>query len=161
MSNDLYDRAKPVRDAALAEVLRCLDLDGRIDGTPVNPAIVEGHKLGTHLQALVVAYCAEHFKTFQSGFTIDPILDIFAVAVAQVASHIAATTRPTVGGHPVTPTQSGQVFLRKVSHLFFEQLLAAEYGLQDFNIPLQRKADGSIEVEAFDLDAMLSKGRGK
>jgi hypothetical protein len=148
MTQDLYDIAKPVRDAALAEVMRCLAVDEKVDARPCDPAVIEGHKLGTHLQALVVAFCGERYKTFAFGLTFDPIIDIFAVAVAvaQVASHMAATARPTVGGRPVSPTQSGQVFLQKVATLFFQQLAAAEHGLQDFNIPLQRKDDGSIAV---------------
>lgn len=161
MTRDLYDLAKPVRDAAIAEVERCLAIDAQIDGEPVNPAIVEGHALGTHMQALAVAYCSERYKTFKTGFVYDPISDIFALAIAQVAAHIASTVRPTVGGRPVSPTESGQQFLQQVAELFFEQLVNAEHGLQDFNIPLQRKDDGSIEVEAFDLGAMLSKRREK
>ncbi|WP_445222219.1 hypothetical protein ACKWRH_21425 [Bradyrhizobium sp. Pa8] len=158
--SDLYDTAKPVRDAAMAEVLRCLGADAQVDGVPVDPAIIEGHKLGTHMQALCVAYCADRFKTFTRGLTHDPILDIFAVAVAQVAAHIASTARPIMGGHPVSPTISGQVFLQRVADLFFQQLVHADHGLQDFNVSFARKDDGSIEVETFDLAHMLNKGRG-
>jgi hypothetical protein len=161
MSNDLYSIAKPIRDAAMVEVLRCLAVDANAAAEPVDIAIIEGHKLGTHLQALIVAFCAERYRTFQSGFiTDDPIIDILAVAVAQVAAHMAGTVRPTMGGRPISPTASGQQFLQKVTELYFQQLVHQEHGLQDFNVSFQRKEDGSIEVEAFDLDAML-KGGGK
>lgn len=157
MTRDLFDVAKPMRDAALAEIMRCLAADQQVEGAPINPAIVEGHKLGTHLQALCVAFCAEHFKTFKAGFTTDPILDIFAIAIAQAAAHVAATTRPTMGGRPVSPTASGQIFLRKVSELYFQQLVHTEHGLEDFNISFARNDDGSIEVEAFDFNALMKK----
>lgn len=158
MTSDLYDTARPVRDAALAEIMRCLEMDAQTDAAPVNPAVVDGHRLGTHLQALCVAFCAERYQGFKVGFTTnDPLIDIYAVALAQVAAHMAGTARPTAGGRPLTPTQSGQLFLQKVAELFFQQLTHQEHGLLDFNIPFQRKDDGSIEVEAFDLDAMLKK----
>ncbi|EJN14714.1 hypothetical protein PMI42_01687 [Bradyrhizobium sp. YR681] len=161
MPNDLYDTAKPVRDAAMAEVMRCLAVDAQVDAAPVDPSIIEGHRIGTHMQALCVAYCADRFKTFRRGLTAEPITDIFAVAIAQVAAHIAATMRPTtMGGHPVSPTVSGQVFLQKVAQLYFQQLTLAEHGLQDFDISFARKDDGSVEVETFDLASMLNKGKG-
>ncbi|MCS3725469.1 hypothetical protein [Bradyrhizobium betae] len=162
MTRDLYDIAKPVRDAALAEIMRCFEADTKADGVPVSPAILEGHKLGTHMQALCVAHCAERYKSFTSGFVIDdPIVDIYAVALAQVGAHMAATARPTTGGRPVSPTVSGQAFIKKVAQLFFQQLVHMEHGLLDFNIPFQRSDDGSIAVETFDLAAMLNKGRGE
>lgn len=161
MTHDLYDLSKPVRDAALTEIMRCFAADAKADAKPANPAVIDGHRLGTHMQALCVAYCAERYETFKSGLVADdPIVDIFAVALAQVEAHMAATARPTVGGHPVSPTVSGQAFIRKVALLFFQQLVHIEHGLLDFNIPFERKADGSIGVEAFDLEAMLGKGRG-
>lgn len=161
MTHDLYDLSKPVRDAALTEIMRCFAADAKADAKPANPAVIDGHRLGTHMQALCVAYCAERYDGFKSGLVVDdPIVDIFAVALAQVAAHMAMTARPTSNGRPVSPSASGQAFLLKVSELFFRQLVMMEHGLLDFNIPFERKADGSIGVEAFDLAAMLGKGRG-
>lgn len=161
MSRDLYDIAKPVRDAALAEIMRCFEADTQAGEAPIDPALVDGHKLGAHLQAMCIAYCGERYKGFATGFvTGDRLIDIYVVALAQIAAHMAATARPTAGGRPLTPTQSGQVFLQRVADLFFRQLAHMEHGLVDYNIPFQRKEDGSIEVETFDFDAMLNKGRG-
>lgn len=152
-STDLYDAARPVRDAAWREVERCIEAE------PANATVVEGHRLGTHMQALCVAFCARRYKDFQPrAITGDDLREVYAIALAQIAAHMAATCRPMVGGQPLSPTQSGQVLLQAFAELFFSQLAHQEAGLLDFNIPFQRNADGSIEVEAFDFATML-KGR--
>lgn len=149
---DLLDEAKPVRDAAWLEIQRCIGSDD------LGPTIVEGHKLGTHLQALCVAFCARRYKDFHPrAIAADDLLQVYAIAAAQVAAHMAGTCRPMVGGQPLSPTRAGQIFIQQLAYFFFQQLTHQEHGLLDFNIPFQRKDDGSIEVETFDFHALMKK----
>lgn len=101
MSNDLYDSAKPIRDAAWAEALRCI---GDVD---LGPTIIEGHKLGTHLQALCIAFCARRYKDFQPRAIADDLLEVYAIAIGQAAAHMAGSCRPMVGGAPAKPHAVG------------------------------------------------------
>lgn len=95
---DLLDEAKPVRDAAWLEIQRCIGSDD------LGPTIIEGHKLGTHLQALCVAYCAQRYKDFHPrAIAADDLLLVYAIAAAQVAAHMAGTCRPMVGGATPKP----------------------------------------------------------
>jgi hypothetical protein len=147
MSDDLFDLAKPVRDASIVEIDRVL-------GEQVQEAVRAGNLLGAHFTSVCMAFTSRRFEVL-TGPVNDPIQDILSIALANLFTHAAIAARPMAGGTPISPSMSGVVLFQKVAHYAFEMLAHHEAGLNDFVIPFERNADGSLEPRRFDVLDML------
>jgi hypothetical protein len=149
---DLFDLAKPVRDASLAEIERLLSRD-----QPAQ-AIADGHRLGTHLVALCIASCSERQRTLEQVEVNCNIHQTFAIAIGMLIGYAGSSFRPIINGRPLTPSQSGHLLMQVIGPCAMEQLVNAENGTLDFNINFVRTPAGEIVAEKFDVMDML-KGK--
>lgn len=151
---DLFDRARPVVDAALKELERVQGASPDMTDT-----IRDGHRLGSYLVALTMAFTSERHKTTR-GLVSDPgLVEVLAIAMAQVLAHAAISFRPMQGGVPVPASLTVYEWADQVVTRAAHQIAHAEAGIQDFNIQFHMTADGRLEETAFDVVEMLKGGK--
>lgn len=151
MKNDLYDLARPIRDAALAEVER---LTSHPDFCP---NARDANILGVQLSAVLMAFVSDRVKRpcVVDGNGLNGVL---AAAIGTLICNAAMGFRPMVNGQPMPASINAQFMLQQIWAHAVEQTAITEQGMQDFVVPFQRNADGALEVKPFDLNDML-KGK--
>ncbi len=152
--SDLYDLAKPVRDATLVEMERLLATDPDLPDY-----IKDGYRLGVHLASLMMTATARRLGGLSGAIESAGLLDYATIAIAQAISYTATGFRPMRNGKPITPLDNlDGVFDLLVAHTF-KQVQMAQAGAQDFTIPF-RLNNGVMEKVEFDF-ADLLKGERK
>jgi hypothetical protein len=151
MSTDLFDDAKRVRDAATSEYERVRD-------PATEEALTEGYRIGIHLTAVMMVATAKRLQGASGPVRSDHLMHMVALAIANVLSHAACAYRPVCDGVPLAPSVN-LYHLNELVYAYAEHQVAQnEAGAQDFIVPFEFGADGSIGVKGFDFQNMLKKG---
>jgi len=148
---DLFDRAKPVRDSILPELARVLRAD-------VPAEVRDGHQLGSHFVATLIGFTSERHSHMRGEIADPGLMRLLSIAVANAATHCAASFRPIINGRPMSPSASAQCFLQLIAQETIAACAQIEAGAQDFVIPFDRDADGVLRPQAFDVRDMLKGG---
>ena len=150
---DLLDLAKPVRDAAIAEVQRLLATQGGPEYAR------DANVFGVHLTAVLMAFTSERHKLL-AGVVRDPdLIRTLAGGVACVIANVAMAFRPIRDGVPISADENAMMFMNVVVNEVMRQISICEQGLHDFVVPVQRDDGGALQVKPFDVFDML-KGEG-
>jgi hypothetical protein len=148
---DLFELARPVRDATLPELERVL-------GEELPAVVCEGHRLGVHLVALSMAYTSTRHRATAGVIADNGLQDLLAIAYAQLVTHAATSFRPIINGRPVPASVNVLAFLQMIAGHALSQIEMQEAGLQDFVVPFQLNEAGTLEPTPFDVREML-KGK--
>lgn len=148
---DLFDDARPIRDATVAEYERCLD-----DGVP--EPLREGYRVGIHMASVLMAATAKRLGGLSGPIEAEGLMNYVAVAIAQGLAYGAMSFRPMQDGKPI-PGSANLIHLANLIVAYaMNQVQMQEQGLQDFFVPFQMNKDGSISVKQFDFQDMMNKG---
>ena len=150
--NDLFDIAKPVRDAVIAEIDRALPAD-------VSAADREGLRLGTHLVAVLAAFGTRRLQVVSGIIEDRDLRDVLALAIGQLVANTATTFRPVRNGKPLSPTQSAALLLHEIAEKTYRQTGGFELGLAEVHVPLALDKDGVLGTKAFDVMDMLGRAK--
>lgn len=152
--SDLFDDARPVRDATLAEMERVLASD------PDAPAFIkDGYRLGVQLTALMMTATAKKLGGVCGEIESNGLLDYAAIAIAQLIAYTAIGFRPVRNGKPITPVENLENFFELLAVHALKQVSMAQAGAQDFIVPF-RLNNGVMERVGFDVMDLLNKGKG-
>lgn len=146
---DIYDLARPIRDAALAEIER---LTGGADFCPNARA---ANILGCQLSAVLLAFAADRHQRVGGLIRDDGLQFIITASIATVIANAAMTFRPVVDGKPAPASLVAHMLLHQICDSTMQQVNINEQGLHDFVIPFQRRESGELEVKPFDFNEML------
>ncbi|MDI1265002.1 MAG: hypothetical protein PS018_17265 [bacterium] len=149
---DIYDLARPIRDAALVEVER---LTG---GANFCPNAKAANILGVQLSAVLLAYCADRHKQTGGVVRDDGLHIIMRASIGTLIANAAMAFRPVINGQPVPPSAIVNAMLHDICASALHQTALNEQGLQDFVVSFERSNEGSLEVKPFDFSEML-KGK--
>jgi hypothetical protein len=150
---DLYDDARCVRDAAMAEIER---LTG---GADVCSPGRDANMLGVHLSAVTLAFLANRLNATEGPVANGGQHWVLACGIGLMIANVAMALRP-IGpdGRPATPTAVAIALVELIAQHAMHHTQLNEQGLQDFVIPLRRSDTGALEVPAFDYTDLL-KGK--
>jgi hypothetical protein len=151
-SPDIYELARPMRDAAIAEVLR---LTGGADFSPDARA---ANILGVSLTAIILAFAADRHKQTGGLIRDEGLHFVLPAAIATMIANAAMAFRPLYNGKPVPASAVAHSMLHDICVCTMEQTAINESGGQDFVIPFRRTEAGDLEVTSFDFNDML-KGK--
>jgi hypothetical protein len=149
---DIYDLARPIRDAALAEIERLMG------GADVCPNARDANRLGVQLSAVLLAFAADRHQQTGGLIRDDGLRFVLTAAIATQIANAAMAFRPAFNGKPVPPTMAAHAMLHDICARTLQQIAINEQGLADFVIPFQRNEGGELEVKPFDYNEML-KGK--
>ena len=149
---DIYELARPIRDAALAEIERLMG------GADFSPDAKAANILGVQLSAVLLAFAADRHKQTGGLIRDDGLQFVLTAAVATLIANAAMAFRPAFNGKPVPPSMAAHAMLHDICAGTMQQIAINEQGLQDFVIPFQRNETGDLEVKPFDYSDML-KGK--
>lgn len=149
--SDLFDDARPVRDATLVELERVLAGD---DSVP--HFVKDGCRLGTQMTALMMAYTAKKLNGTSGEIANEGLQDYLAIAISHVINYAVTGFRPVRNGKALSPLETFEGFLGLLIAHAVKQVQMSQAGLQDFTIPF-RYRDGVLTPEKFDLMDMLNK----
>ena len=150
---DLYDDARPVRDAAMAEITRLMGQEN------LSPDAVAANVLGVHLSAVMVTMAANRHKA-TSGMVADENLALILTgAIATAVSNAATNFRPIHNGKPIPASLNAAMLLEMIATEVFRQVQINEQGLHDFVVPFTRRTDGQMEVKPFDAFEIMKGNR--
>lgn len=148
---DLYDLARPIRDAALVEIER---LTG---GADFCPHARDANILGVQLSAVLLAYVSGRVNG-PGVVAGNGLQGVLAAAIGTLIANAAMGFRPMIEGKPVPPSMNAHFMLEQICAHTMQQIAINEQGLHDFVVPFQRSATGGLEVKPFDYTDML-KGK--
>lgn len=151
--NDLFDIARPIRDAAVQETLRMMSDD-------VRPADRDGAVLGSHLVAVIMAWgSARHDVTH--GTLRDPdLMNALGYAVGLLLGNAGLIYRATSqDGSAIPPTRSVSCMVQRAVPVAMHLARMVEHGCADVSLPFGRQADGTLGVEKFDIADMLGRAK--
>lgn len=151
MKPDLYDLARPIRDAALAEVER---LTG---GADFCPNARDANILGVQLSAVVLAFAAERHKQTGGLIRDEGLHFVLTAAIGTMLMNAAMALRPVFNGVPLPPAMVAQAMLHDICVRTMEQIAINEQGLQDFVVPFRRSETGALEVKPFDFNDLMKE----
>lgn len=149
--SDLYDIAKPIRDAALAETLRALSPDA-VASTR------DGGTLAAHLVAVLMAWGIE--RTGQTGGHIrdGELLAAIGYGLGLLAGNAGMIYRPmTRDGRALGAAESVLHLLNRVAATAMNLGIQIEQGTADVSLPITRRADGTLGAAPFDVMTMLGE----
>jgi len=149
---DLYELARPIRDAALAEIER---LTG---GADFCPNARDANILGVQLSAVVLAFCADRHKQTGGLIRDDGLHYVLTAAFATMTANAAMAFRPLVDGQLLPASAVASSMLQQLFAATMQQIAINEQGLHDFVIPFQRNGAGDLEVKPFDFSDLM-KGK--
>lgn len=149
MTTDILDRAKTIRDLALAHHEKlAADLQ-------IHEAADAANRLGIHLTAVLLAFVADRHKTLDGVVRDDYLQRIIGGAFGMAIGNAVSNWRPVVDGAPLPASINAHLQLQRVAAETFRQVACAEQGLQDFNIQIKAEADGSLAERQFDFTKMM------
>lgn len=154
MSKDLFDVARPLRDAALVEINRIVQGEPEADAN-----VIAANTLGVHLGSILMAFVSERYQTVDGHVKNDNLQGILASAIAVAVCNSAMSFRPVIDGQVMPGTINAHLLLQGIAQETFRQVACAENGLQDFNVQFRRNEDGALENTPFDFNSMM-KGAG-
>lgn len=154
MTKDLFDVARPLRDAAVGEIGRVIQGEQETDAN-----VIAANTLGVHLGSIIMAFVSERHQTVDGQIRGDNLQGIIASAIAVAVCNAAMAFRPVIDGHVLPGTINAHLLLQGIAAETFRQVACAESGLQDFNVQFHRNADGALEKTPFDFSSMM-KGNG-
>lgn len=149
--SDLYDIARPIRDAAVAETIRALAPDA-------TESCRDGALLSAHLVAVVMAW--GHERGADSGTVKGAtLLEALAYAMGLMLGNAGMMYRPTINGDAITPVQSVRMMILRAAPTAVKLAAMAELGIAEVSMPIGRQADGSLGPQGFDFMDMLGGKR--
>jgi len=149
---DLYDRAKPARDAIVKQI-------EEMCGTKVRKERAEAMKLGAHFVALLAGYTSERHKLIVGVVDDGDLIAIMTQAFGILLSNAASVYRPVVDNRPIHAMGNLIGMLQMTVMAAQEQIIAGESGMSDIAVPFALDDTGHLGIEEFDLRDML-KGPG-
>lgn len=149
MKNDLYDLARPIRDAAMAEIERLMA------SADVCPNARDANILGVQLSAIILAFAAERHKQTGGMIRDEGLHFVLTAAVGTMLMNAAMAFRPVLNGKPLAPSAVAHQMLHDICVHTMQQISINEQGMADFVVPFRRSADGELEVKPFDFNDML------
>lgn len=151
--SDLYDDARPVRDAAVAEIERL------IAGEPVAPDTRAANILAVHLTAVMMAFVARRHDRSGGAPVQDPgFHGLVAAAVGSLICNISMGFRPIIDGRPMQPVDVAHHLLGLVALHAMSQTATSQAGCEDFVIPVRKDEHGDLKPVPFDVLDLL-KGK--
>lgn len=151
MKTDLYDLARPIRDAALVEI------DRLTKGADFCPHARDANILGVQLSAVLLAYVSDRVKG-PGVVAGDGLNGVLAAAIGTLVCNAAMGFRPMIDGQPIPGSMNAYILLEQICKHAMQQAAINEQGLQDFVVPFQRSEDGGLEVKPFDFSDLM-KGK--
>lgn len=151
MTSDLFDDAKPVRNATMVELIRAFDDD-------IPEFVRDGHALGVHLTSLLIAFSCLRLKLTSGQVAAPHLQEMVAIAIGQLLGHAAGAYRPIRNGVPLTPVQNLPLLVSMVAAHALQHANHCETGTQDFVVPFRLNAEGALEPEPFDIRDFLKGG---
>lgn len=148
---DLFELARPIRDATVREFDRAFD-----PNTP--DCLTEGYRVGIHMAAILMAATAKRVGGLSGPIEAEGLLHFIATAIAQAMSYAAMSFRPMQDGKPIPGAANLIHMANLVVAYAMSQVQQQEQGLQDFFVPFEMKPDGSFGVKDFDFQDLLNKG---
>lgn len=150
--SDLFEDARPVRDATLADLERVLATD------PDTPAFIkEGYRLGVHLAALMMTATAQKLNGASGEIQNNGLHDYAAIAISQLVSYVSTGFRPMRNGKPISPVENLCGFMELLAYHALKQVEMSQAGAQDFIIPF-RLNNGVMERVEFDYADLMKRG---
>lgn len=149
--NDLCDVARPIRDAAIAEVTR---LTG---GADFDADARAANILGVHLSAVILAFAADRHKQTDGIIRDEGLHQVLPSGIAGMIANAAMAFRPVFNGQPVPPSAVAFSLLESICHQTMAQVATSECGAQDFVIPFRRTESGELEVTPFDFAELMKE----
>lgn len=150
---DIYELARPIRDAAMAEIERMTSggADFSVDAKAANI-------LGCQLSAVLLAFCADRHKQVGGLVRDEGLHHILPAAIGLMIANAAMSFRPVIEGVPVPASAIAPSMLQRICACAMHHTALNEQGLQDFVVPFQRTEAGDLEVKPFDYTDMM-KGK--
>jgi hypothetical protein len=147
---DLFDLAKPVRDATLAEYERVNDAD-------IPEPLQEGYRVGMHLAAVMMVATGRRLGGFSGQVESEHLMHFLAVAISGALSYCATSFRPIAAdGRPI-PSPNNLVQLTNLVLAYaMQSAQLSDAGAQDFVVPFHVNADGAVTLkQGFDYRDLL------
>lgn len=148
--SDLFDDARPIRDAAMKEITRLLEDDASSDR--------DANILSVHLIALMMTFVVNRHGVTSGQVRDQGLHQMLAGAFAELIANAAMGFRPLNSGQPISASLNAMMLLDLIAGKTLEQVSIHESGLHDFVIPFHRAEGGAIEVKPFDFAEIL-KGK--
>lgn len=141
---DLFDIAKPVRDAAVRETLRALSDD-------TNRATRDGGELAAHLVAVLMAWGRERHQVTAGVSRMPDLLDSLGYALGLMLGNAGMIYRPAPDGVGIPMSQAVGQMLGRAVPVAMDLARRVELGSVDVSLPIGVQPDGTLGVERFDL----------
>lgn len=148
--SDLYDIAKPIRDAAMAETLRAI-------GPEADPVTRDGATLGAHLIAVIMAWGSTRHDITHGLIRDGDLLDTVGYGVGLLVGNAGMIYRDMIKGEAVSPLVGVSRMIQRAVPTAMTLARRIADGTAEVAMPIGRQQDGTLGAKPFDVMDMLGE----